>query len=123
MDAVKTVDFDFYGEGSPLAVPFPSLETLKFEDMLITGLEKVFGLERIIIKDCPQLVSLTENANDMLYSCANMELSVCNKEEQLPCGMHGLQSLKDLHVESCPKLASFPEAGVLSSLRCCVKEL
>ncbi|KAJ9174562.1 hypothetical protein P3X46_013197 [Hevea brasiliensis] len=249
MDAVKTVDFDFYGEGSPLAVPFPSLETLKFEDMLvwelwlssngdneepdnifprlseltllncpkltgklpkrlcslaklticncpilenslislpslhelkleecsqvvlkhmvdntslttltirsmadisclqdifvqslvalkvlvisnctkltflwnqITGLEKVFGLERIIIKDCPQLVSLTENANDMLYSCANMELSVCNKEEQLPCRMHGLQSLKDLHVESCPKLASFPEAGVLSSLRCLV---
>ncbi|KAJ9158849.1 hypothetical protein P3X46_024394 [Hevea brasiliensis] len=236
MDAVKTVDFDFYGDGSPLANLFPSLETLKFEDMLgwelwssngdneqadnmfpclseltllncpklirklprrlsslvklticncpilehslislpslhklkleecsqvalkhvvdnsslttlrirsmaditclqdifvqslgalkvlviasctkltflwnqTTGLENLLGLERITIKDCPQLVSLTENG------------SVCNDEEQLPYGLHGLQSLKDLHVESCLKLVSFPEAGVLSTLRCLV---
>ncbi|KAF2293717.1 hypothetical protein GH714_004289 [Hevea brasiliensis] len=206
MDAVKTVDFDSYGEGSRLAVPFPSLETLKFEDMLvwelwlssngdneepdnifprlselallncpkltrklpkrlcslaklticncpilenslislpslhelkleecsrltflwnqITGLEQVFGLERIIIKDCPQLVSLTENANDMLYSCARMELSVCNKEEQLPYGMHGLQSLKVSspvslnYINNCSGLRSFPEVGLsLPNLR------
>ncbi|KAF2319658.1 hypothetical protein GH714_017874 [Hevea brasiliensis] len=236
MDAVKTVDFDFCGDGSPLANLFPSLETLKFEDMLgwelwssngdneqadnmfpclseltllncpklirklprrlsslvkltirdcpilehslislpslhklkleecsqvalkhvvdnsslttlrirsmaditclqdifvqslgalkvlviasctkltflwnqTTGLENLLGLERITIKDCPQLVSLTENG------------SVCNDEEQLPYGLHGLQSLKDLHVESCLKLVSFPEAGVLSTLRCLV---
>lgn len=249
MDAVTTVDFDFYGDGSPLAKPFPFLETLKFEDMwewelwlssngnneeadnvfphlleltllncpkltgklpkricslvklticncpilensLIslpslnelkleecsqvvlkhivdyaslttlrirsmadisclqdifvqsmgvlkvlvisnctkltflwnqtTGLENLFGLECIIVKDCPQLLSLTENALDGSYSCSQLELSFCNNQEQLPCGLHRLQSLKDLYVESCPKLASFQEAGVLSTLRCLV---
>ncbi|KAJ6750838.1 hypothetical protein OIU85_001381 [Salix viminalis] len=73
--------------------------------------QKGTGLENF---EHPQLVSLTEIIG-MPSTHKSSKLSGC---EHLPIHkVHMLLSLDDLRIESCPKLVSIPEAGLLSSLR------
>ncbi|XP_058181316.1 putative disease resistance RPP13-like protein 1 [Rhododendron vialii] len=66
---------------------FPNLEKLSFKD-----LEILVSLERLEIRNCPKLTSISEL--------------------RLP------PSLSKLYIGCCPKLASFPEQGLPPSLLC-----
>lgn len=102
------------------------------------------GLKALYIRDCKDLVSLSENVEGSLRTLVSLkQLSVRNcpmlvtLTEELPATLEclsigscpllqslgpkeilkSLPSLQDLYIEDCPKLNSLPEDGLPSSLR------
>ncbi|GLT84230.1 hypothetical protein SLE2022_024750 [Rubroshorea leprosula] len=74
-----------------------------------TGLRNIVSLKHLKIKGCSKFVSLIENEQGLSGSLDDIELINYGDFEKL--------TLKSLHIESCPKLVSFPETGCLSTLR------
>ncbi|GKV12656.1 hypothetical protein SLEP1_g23779 [Rubroshorea leprosula] len=74
-----------------------------------TGLRNIVSLKHLKIKGCSKFVSLIENEQGLSGSLDDIEL--------INYGDYGKLTLKSLHIESCPKLVSFPETGCLSTLR------
>ncbi|GLT32446.1 hypothetical protein SLA2020_071140 [Shorea laevis] len=74
-----------------------------------TGLKNIVSLEHLKIKGCSKFVSLIENEQDLPGGLDDIELINCGNLEKL--------TLKSFHIESCPKLVSFPETVCLSTLR------
>lgn len=89
-----------------------------------SGLE---NLRRLVIKGCPQLVSLARNEEQGLPSNLEyLEITSCDNMETLPNGLQCLTRLEDLKINGCPKLESFSEAGfppMLTGLTICNCEL
>ena len=97
MHGLVSVDQRFCRSDMNLMVKgFPSLESLKFEDMpdleVWTGLnaEDMPHLHQLIVVDCPKLVCLPS--------------------------IHFLSSLKNLEISQCPILQSLPDEGLPDSL-------
>ncbi|GLT65228.1 hypothetical protein SLA2020_376710 [Shorea laevis] len=74
-----------------------------------TGLKSIVSLEHLKIQGCSKFVSLIENEQGLPGGLDDIELINYGHLEKL--------TLKSLHIESCPKLVSFPETGCLSTLR------
>ncbi|EOX96600.1 Cc-nbs-lrr resistance protein, putative isoform 1 [Theobroma cacao] len=74
-------------------------------------------LESLKIKGRSQFVSLAENDQGLSSNLEDLRLlDSCNVWNP-PWMMHGLTSLKDLQIESCPNLVFFPELGFLHTLK------
>ncbi|XWS77377.1 hypothetical protein CRYUN_Cryun01aG0256100 [Craigia yunnanensis] len=73
------------------------------------------SLERLKIKGCSEFVSLAENEQGI--SSNHEDLINSYNFWKPPWGMHGLTSLEDLQIESCPNLVFFPETGFLPMLK------
>ncbi|KAK6240186.1 hypothetical protein QUC31_005655, partial [Theobroma cacao] len=78
------------------------------------GLHNITCLECLKIEGCSQFPSFAENEKDLPCSFGDTN---CGNWEKLPCGLQGLMSLKNLHIESCPKLVSFAGTGLPPTLR------
>ncbi|GKV12639.1 hypothetical protein SLEP1_g23761 [Rubroshorea leprosula] len=74
-----------------------------------TGMKNIVSLEHLKIKGCSKFVSLIKNEQGLPNGLDDIELINHGNLEKL--------TLKSLHIESCPKLVSFPETGCLSTLR------
>ncbi|KAL2946870.1 hypothetical protein AAZX31_20G040500 [Glycine max] len=144
MKMVKTVGYEFYGSnaGSQLFHPFPSLESLEFEDMSewqewlpfeSEGRNFPFPcLKRLYLYKCPQLRGTLP---DYLPSLTNVSFSECNQlvpnlsdvhwnisieVMHIREGQEGLLSILDnfsyceLLIEKCDSLQSLPTM-ILSS--------
>ncbi|XP_030520757.2 putative disease resistance RPP13-like protein 1 [Rhodamnia argentea] len=75
-------------------------------------------LKSLLVQECPGLVSLAAGEEDieLPVNLETMEVASCDNLEKLPSKMHALSSLRDLAIEKCPKLASFPETGIPTSV-------
>ncbi|PSS11980.1 Disease resistance RPP13-like protein [Actinidia chinensis var. chinensis] len=87
------------------------------------------ALQSLHIWDCPQLVSLFEEAAEerqqqqqlegpfFMMRLESLTLEDCEKLEKLPRWLHTLPFLGELEIYYCPSLVSFPEKGFPSTLR------
>ncbi|KAI3423388.1 uncharacterized protein J3R85_011127 [Psidium guajava] len=75
-------------------------------------------LKRLAVDNCPGLLSFADGGGDIELpsSLETIELRSCFNLEKLPGKMHALSSLRGLMVEDCPKLVSFPETGIPTSM-------
>ncbi|KAK2439752.1 putative disease resistance RPP13 protein [Trifolium repens] len=139
MTSIRSVGSEFFGSNCPSFQPFPSLETLKFEDMpnweewnLIGGTTIEFPrLKFLFVDRCPKLKgnipstlpSLTELhlcGCDLLLEArqsadnSNIILRPSDLFSQL---MFPLNSLQKLTLDRFPSLTSFPRDGLPKSLQ------
>lgn len=123
MEKIQIVGTEFYQDGCSSVVPFPSLEILKFENMLewqvwyssgVENQEDFQHLQKIQIKDCPKLKKFSH----CFPSLKKMSIVQCQRLEALstvptlddnakqggefPC-------LLELSVRACPYLKILPE--------------
>ncbi|XP_020217293.1 putative disease resistance RPP13-like protein 1 isoform X2 [Cajanus cajan] len=118
MKMVKTVGYEFYcsDAGSPSFQPFPSLESLKFEDMLewqewlpFEGEGNNFPfhfLKCLCLYKCPKLRG---NLPNCLPSLTEVSLSECNLLVTKSSDMHWNTSIEIIHIRE-------GQEGLLSSL-------
>ncbi|KAJ6937411.1 disease resistance RPP13-like protein 1 [Populus alba x Populus x berolinensis] len=90
-------------------------------------------VQELEVANCMELASLYENGvaltkqegevpvymQQQLANCKleSLTLSTCKSLKKLPQWVHSLVSLKELKIRRCPRLLSFPEAGLPSTLR------
>ncbi|KAG6630368.1 putative disease resistance RPP13-like protein 1 [Carya illinoinensis] len=122
MEEIKRIGTEFYGDGRSSAMPFPALETLKFDSMLqweewsSSGLEvrgDFNNLQKIEICNCPKLRKFSHHFPALkkmsIKECKELEtpprlLTVDDSLEQgreFPC-------LLELSIWTCPKLRELP---------------
>ena len=122
MEGIKRIGAEFYGDGCSSAMPFPSLETLKFDSMLqwkewsssgVEGREDFNNLQIIEIRNCPKLTKLPHHFPGLkrmsIKGCEELEtlsrvLTVDDSLEQgreFPC-------LLELSIFACPNLRELP---------------
>ncbi|XP_039163326.1 putative disease resistance protein At3g14460 [Eucalyptus grandis] len=74
-------------------------------------------LKSLVVRSCPEFIHfVAEGDIELPGSLETIELQECIKLEKLPSKMHTLSSLRDLTVRICPKLVSFPETGIPTSI-------
>ncbi|KAF7137450.1 hypothetical protein RHSIM_Rhsim07G0065700 [Rhododendron simsii] len=91
---------------------------------------RLLALRRLEIEECPQLISFCEEDENeeneeglqqheelhYLMMLEHLEITSCEKLENLPRRLHNLKYLQDLIIFDCPCLISFPKEGLPSTL-------
>ncbi|XP_031277089.1 putative disease resistance RPP13-like protein 1 [Pistacia vera] len=109
----------------------PKLEELKIvgcKDLIFfcqsgnSLMKDVSYLCQLVIEQCPQLLSLVaEEGEQQQYGSPcrlqSLELRDCESLVKLPQVLNNLSSLREISIQECPKLVSFPEASLPSQLR------
>ena len=99
---------------------FPFLRELKVTDMIgwrrgiHIDLHSLTALTKLTVKKIPELSRMGEW---LPLEVEYLKISDCDSLEELPNGLHRLQSLKELRIGHCPRLVSFPETGLPPVLR------
>ncbi|KAF3455949.1 hypothetical protein FNV43_RR00592 [Rhamnella rubrinervis] len=122
MERITSIGSEFYGDGYFSALPFPSLETLKFDNMLnwedwtsygVEGTEGLLRLQKIEIQNCPKLRKLLHKFSALkkmsIKGCEKLtalpRLSTCHndieQDTEYPC-------LLELSIWGCPNLKELP---------------
>jgi len=131
MQSVETIGIEFYANDGSSFQPFPSLETLHFEDMqeweewnLIEGTTTEFPcLKTLSLSKCPKLrvgniadkfPSLTEL---VLRECPLLVQSVRSSGRVLSQLMFPLNSLQQLTIDGFPFPICFPTDGLPKTLK------
>ncbi|XP_039162981.1 disease resistance protein RGA2-like [Eucalyptus grandis] len=75
-------------------------------------------LKSLVVHSCPKFIYFVAEEGDIELpsNLETIELMKCVNLEKLPSTMHTLSSLRDLTVYGCPKLVSFPETGIPTSM-------
>ncbi|XP_056165415.1 putative disease resistance RPP13-like protein 1 [Syzygium oleosum] len=75
-------------------------------------------LKRLVVQNCSEFIYFGAGEGDieLPINLETIELTDCINLEKLPCKMHTLSSLINLMVKNCPKLVSFPETGIPTSV-------
>ncbi|KAK8684659.1 hypothetical protein V6N13_040675 [Hibiscus sabdariffa] len=107
MDRVRQVGLMFYGHGFPCVKPFPSLEILRFRDMLEwtcwSSPSQANGgsggefpcLRQLTVENCPKLIGKLPG---LLLSLVKLVIKRCPK---LEASSMSFPSLNELNVEDC----------------------
>ncbi|XP_044460776.1 putative disease resistance RPP13-like protein 1 [Mangifera indica] len=121
MRGIKMVGTEFYGDGCSFVLPFPSLETLKFENLSaweewsssgLEGMDDFPQLQSIEIRNCPKLRKFQQH----FPTLKKMTISGCEKLEALPSHQtldssnkcRDFSCLLELSIWSCPNLMELP---------------
>jgi hypothetical protein len=122
MDGIERIGTEFYGDGCSSAMPFPSLETLKFDSMLLweewssSGVEDrgdFNKLQKIEICNCPRLRKFFHHFPAM----KKMSMTGCEELGTLPRLLTVDDSFKkgrefpcllELCIWECPNLRELP---------------
>ncbi|XP_058721784.1 putative disease resistance protein At3g14460 [Vicia villosa] len=131
MQSVEIIGIEFYGSGGSSFQPFPSLESLHFENMqewkewdLIGGTTTTFpNLKTLSLRKCPKLIA--RNITEKLPFLTELELRECPLLVQsIPLSDHvfgqlmfPLNSLQQLTIDGFPSLMSFPIDGLPKTLK------
>ncbi|XP_058784881.1 putative disease resistance protein At3g14460 [Vicia villosa] len=131
MQSVETIGIEFYGSGGSSFQPFPSLESLHFENMqewkewdLIGRTTTTFpNLKTLSLRKCPKLIA--GNITEKFPFLTELELRECPLLVQsIPLSDHvfgqlmfPLNSLQQLTIDGFPSLMSFPTDGLAKTLK------
>ena len=131
MDGIKTVGTEFYKDGCSSVALFPSLETLKFKNMLEWEVWSSSGVEQpgdfhhlqiIEIKDCPKLKKFSHPFPSLkkisLLQCQQLEaLSTAPSLDDSTKQGGDFPCLLELSIRACPNLRElsdlFPSLEIL----------
>ncbi|XP_044471327.1 putative disease resistance protein At3g14460 [Mangifera indica] len=82
------------------------------------------SLCRLVIQQCPQLLCVVAGEEQQQQQQLGMpcrleylELNECMRFEKLPKALCSLSFLKEIYIQDCPKLVSFPEISMPPKLR------
>ncbi|WCJ30594.1 NB-ARC domain-containing disease resistance protein [Euphorbia peplus] len=75
------------------------------------------SLQRLVIRNCPVLVTMLEEEEQLPIKLEHLEVECCHNLERLPTGMENLTSLRELIIKDCQKLVISPDANFTSMLR------
>ncbi|XP_039163428.1 putative disease resistance RPP13-like protein 1 [Eucalyptus grandis] len=92
---------------------------IRLEELYIKRCEKLTYLWQDKVVDmCPEFMYFVAEEGDieLFGNLKTICLSDCIKLEKLPSKMHTLYSLRDLSIEKCPNLVSFPDTGIPTSM-------
>ncbi|XP_058721788.1 putative disease resistance RPP13-like protein 1 isoform X2 [Vicia villosa] len=131
MQSVETIGIEFYGSGDFSFQPFPSLESLHFENMqewkewdLIGDTTTTFpNLKTLSLRKCPKLIAgnITENFPFLteleLRECPLLVQSIPLSDHVFGQLMFPLNSLQQLTIDGFPSLMSFPTDGLAKTLK------
>ncbi|XP_058721755.1 putative disease resistance protein At3g14460 [Vicia villosa] len=131
MQSVETIGIEFYGSGDSSFQPFPSLESLHFENMqewkewdLIGGTTTTFpNLKTLSLRKCPKLIAgnITEKCPFLteleLRECPLLVHSIPLSDHVFRQLMFPLNSLQQLTIDGFPSLMSFPTDGLPKTLK------
>ncbi|XP_058784620.1 putative disease resistance protein At3g14460 [Vicia villosa] len=131
MQSVETIGIEFYGSGGSSFQPFPSLQSLHFENMeewkewdLIGDTTTTFpNLKTLSLRKCPKLIA--GNITEKFPFLTELELRECPLLVQsIPLSDHvfgqlmfPLNSLQQLTIDGFPSLMSFPITGLPKTLK------
>ncbi|XP_058784617.1 putative disease resistance protein At3g14460 [Vicia villosa] len=131
MQSVETIGIEFYGSGGSSFLPFPSLESLHFENMqewkewdLIGGTTTTFpNLKTLLLRKCSKLIA--GNITEKFPFLTELELRECPLLVQsIPLSDHvfgqlmfPLNSLQQLTIDVFPSLMLFPKNGLPKTLK------
>ncbi|XP_056165645.1 putative disease resistance RPP13-like protein 1 [Syzygium oleosum] len=75
-------------------------------------------LKNLVVDGCPKFIYFVAGEGDIELpgNLKTIKLTNCVNLEKLPSKMHTLSSLINLTVNNCPKLVSFPETGIPTSV-------
>ncbi|GAY69296.1 hypothetical protein CUMW_270840 [Citrus unshiu] len=94
----------------------PSLTCIFSKNELRATLESVEvgnltqSLKSLYVWDCPKLESIAERLDNT--SLETISISNCENLKILPSGLHNLRQLREISIEECGNLVSFPEGGL-----------
>ncbi|XP_058788422.1 putative disease resistance protein At3g14460 isoform X2 [Vicia villosa] len=131
MQSVETIGIEFYGSGDSSFQPFPSLESLHFENMqewkewdLIGDTATTFpNLKTLSLRKCPKLI--VGNITEKFPFLTELELKECPLLVQsMPLSDHvfrqlmfPLNLLQQLTIDGIPSSMSFPTNGLPKTLK------
>ncbi|KAL5802187.1 hypothetical protein ACOSQ4_030492 [Xanthoceras sorbifolium] len=105
MGGIKSIGFEFYGDG--WSKPFPSLETLRFEDLEgwecwnpVKENESFPELQELSIVNCPRLSKRLPN------NLSSLKKLVIRKCAQLVVSLTNIPRLCELELDECKKIVS-----------------
>lgn len=81
------------------------------------GLHHLASLHRLVIRNCPQLISLLHEDQQLPNKIKYLELDYCHSLEKLPYALQNLTSLEELAINQCPRLVLIPKIVMPSMLR------
>jgi len=132
MQSVQTIDTEFYGsDSSPSFQPFPSLETLKYQNMqeweewnLIGGTAKEFPcLKTLSLRKCPKLRvgNIPENFPSLteleLRECPLLIQSMSSSDHVFRQPLSPLNSIRELTIDVIPSPMSLPTVCLPKTLK------
>ncbi|KAM1139596.1 hypothetical protein FF1_039727 [Malus domestica] len=97
MDGINHVGLEFFGDGDDYRIPFPSLETLRFENM----------------KEWEEWSSIEDGRLDGFPGLCELSIFRCPKLRKFS---HGFSSLKKLRIKNCAALTTFSRLSGLGNL-------
>ncbi|PON98833.1 NB-ARC domain, LRR domain containing protein [Trema orientale] len=124
MERIKSIGIEFYGDGYQSVIPFPSLETLKFESMLnwedwsscgVEGGKEFDQLQKIEIRNCPKLRKFSH----CFAALKKMSIKGCEELIALPrlsmshdsiTECREFPCLLELSIWACPNLQQLPRS-------------
>ncbi|CAL9004438.1 unnamed protein product [Prunus brigantina] len=122
MEGIKSIGPEFYGDCNSPILPFPSLETLKFDNMInwedwsssgVEGREDFCHLQKIEILNCPKLRKFSQHFSAL----REMKIKCCEELIALPNLSRAYDSLEqgtefpylcELSIWTCPNLKELP---------------
>ncbi|KAK6934004.1 Rx, N-terminal [Dillenia turbinata] len=90
------------------------LVTLSNEQM---GLNHLTYLQNLTISQCPNLVALPDEENNLPPALRFLDLRHCRNLVKLPSELYKVSSLEELRIEGCAKLEVLPQMGLPSKLK------
>ncbi|KAK6934003.1 Rx, N-terminal [Dillenia turbinata] len=82
-----------------------------------TGLNHLTHLQNLTISQCPNLVALPDEGNNLPPALQFLDLRHCHNLVKLPSELYKVSSLEELRIEGCAKLELLPQMGLPSMLK------
>ncbi|XP_034703483.1 putative disease resistance protein At3g14460 isoform X2 [Vitis riparia] len=92
----------------------PKLTKLKISEcgQLVCCLPMAPSIRELMLEECDDVVVRSASSLGQLHSLVQLSVCCCPELKEIPPILHNLTSLKNLNIQQCESLASFPEMAL-----------